>query len=161
MNDAIRWLHVSDFHVGKDPYAQRRLFHKILDHVSEQKKNEFIPDFVFITGDIANKGRKKEYAEFRSSFYSPLQQLLPEAKVFAVPGNHDIVRPPVDALNPDALLAAATRFFDPTKEGKIARGQVTPRFKHYKQMMALDVSSDWVVSEKGAFAEIVDLKKRK
>jgi hypothetical protein len=26
MNKTIRWLHLSDFHVGKDDYATRKMF---------------------------------------------------------------------------------------------------------------------------------------
>ncbi len=31
-----RWLHLSDFHVGKDKYAQRRIFERIHEHVRER-----------------------------------------------------------------------------------------------------------------------------
>ena len=29
----IRWLHISDFHTGKDEYGQRRLFKYILTYI--------------------------------------------------------------------------------------------------------------------------------
>lgn len=157
MTTALRWLHLSDFHVGKDNYAQHRLFGEIIAHVEAQKATGIVPDLVFITGDVANKGQKREYEEFRNSFYRPLCETLPDAKVFAVPGNHDVQRPSPDGLNPAALLKSGGRFFDPTREGRTARGQVTPRFKAYKQQMSLDVSADWITSDAGAYAETIVL----
>jgi 3',5'-cyclic AMP phosphodiesterase CpdA len=76
MSDPIRWLHLSDFHVGKDDWAQRRLFEKIIEHVADQKGKGFIPDVVFITGDIANAGQKSQYTEFHRGFFAPLQDAL-------------------------------------------------------------------------------------
>ena len=54
MSTPIRWLHLSDFHVGKDDYAQKRLFEKILEHIAEREA----PDLVSVTGDIANNGQR-------------------------------------------------------------------------------------------------------
>lgn len=76
MSDPIRWLHLSDFHVGKDEWAQWRLFEKIIEHAADQKGKGFIPGVVFITGDIANAGQESEYAEFRSGFLAPLLDAL-------------------------------------------------------------------------------------
>ena len=64
----IRWLHLSDFHVGKDDYAQRTLFDKIIEHVRGRVSAGQPPDFVFITGDLANKGLPQEYEEFCYNF---------------------------------------------------------------------------------------------
>jgi hypothetical protein len=44
MSEPIRWLHLSDFHVGKDDWAQLRLFEKIIEHVADQKANGLIPE---------------------------------------------------------------------------------------------------------------------
>lgn len=158
----IRWLHLSDFHVGKDNYGNRRLLEKIIEHVSKQAADGFVPDLVFITGDISNRGARKEYESFRRDFYEPLVSALGGdkwgGKIFAVPGNHDVARPPNDVLNRVAALAPGTHFFDPTKEGKTARDQVIPRFKSFKQLMPGDVSSDWVASPSGSFCELVDIR---
>lgn len=158
----IRWLHLSDFHVGKDNYGSLRLFEKIIEHVKAQVALGFVPDLIFLTGDISNKGARKEYETFRRDFYEPLVEVLGgakwEGKIFAVPGNHDVARPRADILNRTAALEAGTRFFDPTKEGKTARDQLIPRFKSFKQLMPGDVSSDWVASPKGSFSELVDVR---
>ena len=54
---SIRWLHLSDFHFGKDHYGQRRLAKHIIDNVEENVATNLAPDFVFITGVLANKVR--------------------------------------------------------------------------------------------------------
>lgn len=47
-NDKIRWLHLSDFHVGKDDYTQRKMFEYIIQEIETKKDKDFLPDFVFI-----------------------------------------------------------------------------------------------------------------
>lgn len=145
----IRWLHLSDFHVGKDNYEQVRLFEKILEEIERRKDEGFVPDYVFLTGDIANKGAKKEYEMFRSGFLTPLQEMFGvETVVIAVPGNHDVARPSPDGLDRDALLKPS-KLFDASKEGKSARDQVLPRFKPYKQTMSTTgMSPDWLAFDK-------------
>lgn len=60
----FRWLHLSDFHIGKDNYGQIKLFSYLLEHIKERKNSGWIPDAVFITGDIANKGKEADYETF-------------------------------------------------------------------------------------------------
>jgi len=160
----LRWLHLSDFHVGADHYAQKRLFDKIIEHVKEQVGEGFVPDLVFITGDIANKGGKDEYQTFRKEFYIPLEEALGgkdwQGRLYAVPGNHDVARPVADGLNRQKLVEPGSRFFDPDKTGKAARDQVVPRFKHYKQLMPCAATSDWVAAAEGAFADKLTIKEQ-
>jgi 3',5'-cyclic AMP phosphodiesterase CpdA len=74
----IRWLHLSDFHTGKDLAAQETLFNSILANVEERIKSrsELAPHFVFITGDIADKGKKDEYEFFNTHFLEKLKDKL-------------------------------------------------------------------------------------
>jgi 3',5'-cyclic AMP phosphodiesterase CpdA len=72
MGDNVRWLHLSDFHVGMDDYGQRKLFYEICEHVRVSVESGHSPDLVFITGDIANKGIASEYLEFVDAFLYPL-----------------------------------------------------------------------------------------
>lgn len=157
MTHCIRWLHLSDFHIGANYYAQKRLFNKIIEHVAEQAKQGFVPDLVFITGDIANKGGNDEYQTFRKEFFQPLEEALGgkdwQGRLYAVPGNHDVARPVPDGLNRQKLVEAGSRFFDPDKTGKAARDQVVPRFSHYKKLMPCAATSDWVAKADGAFAD--------
>ena len=157
MSPTIRWLHLSDFHVGKDLYEQKRLFAEILSEVERWKtQKNFVPDYVFITGDIANKGLKKEYEVFRKEFLGPLQEKFNvNTVVIPIPGNHDIERPSPDLLNHSAAFKSPSKFFDASREGKTARDQVLPRFKHYKKLMsAIGMSPDWLASNDGAAVHI-------
>ncbi|MDO9290103.1 MAG: metallophosphoesterase [Hydrogenophaga sp.] len=153
MSSTIRWLHLSDFHVGKDLYEQKRLFAEILLEVERWKtQKNFVPDYVFITGDIANRGLKKEYEAFRKEFLVPLQEKFNiNTVVIPIPGNHDIERPSPDMLDHSAAFKSPSKFFDASKEGRTARDQVLPRFRHYKKLMAASgMSPDWLASNDGA-----------
>jgi hypothetical protein len=147
MSDPIRWLHLSDFHVGKDDWAQWRLFEKIIEHVADQKGKGFIPDVVFITGDIANAGQKSEYAEFRSGFLAPLLDALGgkdwPGTLYAVPGNHDVDRGKHPHFDRVLAVSPGSRFFDPTEEGKGKREILSPRFKRYRLSAIGNVSGTW------------------
>ena len=157
MSPTIRWLHLSDFHVGKDLYEQKRLFAEILLEVERWKtEKNFVPDYVFITGDIANKGLKKEYEAFRKEFLVPLQEKFNvDTVVIPIPGNHDIERPSPDMLDHAKAFKSPSKFFDASKEGKTSRDQVLPRFKHYKKSMAASgMSPDWLASNDGAAVHI-------
>lgn len=154
-NATIRYLHLSDFHVGKDGWAQQRLFDKIVAHVKSQVEVGQCPDLVFITGDLSNGGKKSEYETFRSDFFRPLEEALGGASwkggIYVVPGNHDLARPKPDVLNRASAVAPGSRFFDPTPEGRTARDQVIPRFRQFKQLAPCNATSDWVATPAGAF----------
>ena len=65
----INWLHLSDFHIGKERYAQQNICDEIINHVKERVQQEKQPlDFVFITGDLANKGQADEFDIFYNNF---------------------------------------------------------------------------------------------
>ena len=72
MGKTVRWLHLSDFHVGMDDYGQRKLFREICDHIKGKAEKGYIPDFVFMTGDLANTGLVPEYSEFFDAFLDPM-----------------------------------------------------------------------------------------
>ena len=152
----IRWLHLSDFHVGKDDYAQRRLFDKIIEHVKSKVSAGQSPDFVFITGDLANKGLPAEYEEFCYNFLFPLQETIGagiDVRTFAVPGNHDVNRLRNQAFSREEISDPKSRYFDPTDEGGALRSLLVPRFEGFT---AGDLTSKkgWVETAEGAFAQI-------
>ena len=95
MTAKIRWLHLSDFHVGKDDYAARKMFAYIIEHAKKQKSAGVVPDFIFVTGDLANSGKYSEYETFWLEFLAPLQDEIGcniASRTFVVPGNHDADR---------------------------------------------------------------------
>lgn len=155
----LTWLHCSDFHIGKDRTAQERLLGKIVEHVREQVASGCLPDLVFITGDLANRGINAEYNTFNKDFISPLRIALGgdgwRGRILAVPGNHDVDRTKADAFDRAAMLGQGTRVFDPSSEGKAKREILFPRFKAYRQKAGVDVSGNWVSDTEGAYAETI------
>jgi predicted MPP superfamily phosphohydrolase len=154
-SDPIRWLHLSDFHVGKDDYAQRKLFDRIIQHVRHTLSTGLRPDLVFITGDIANYGKLQEYQTFFDEFLAPLHNVLdPASHIYIVPGNHDVDRQESPYFSQDEICDSTSHFFDTTLSGKKLREQVLPRFTAY---MGTDVTSSvgghWIASQAGAFVD--------
>lgn len=135
MNKPIRWLHLSDFHVGKDDYATRKMFDYILEHVQQRKDQGFLPDLVFITGDLANKGLADEYVTFWLEFVSPLQDAIGgdiSNRTFVVPGNHDVDRGKFQAFSREDITKPESHYLDPTEEGAKPRGEMLiPRIRAY------------------------------
>lgn len=159
--NTVRWLHLSDFHVGKDDYATRKMFDYILAHVEKRKQEDFIPDLLFLTGDLANKGLAKEYEMFWEEFALPLQEVIGGEigrHTFAVPGNHDVDRGKLSAFSRDEIAKADSRYLDPTEEGaKLRREMLIPRFSDY-----LDNDCSYTKKEldaaDGAFARRVSIR---
>lgn len=149
----LRWLHLSDFHTGKDGYGQNRLFQYILEHVISRVQSGLAPDFVFITGDIANKGQVSEYQEFNENFLLPLVGLLPpetQSRVFLIPGNHDVDRNQTRAVQTYDILVKIPDFLDPTEKGKFERDQaVFPRFRAYAENDMISTGEHWLFSLEG------------
>jgi hypothetical protein len=158
----LRWLHCSDFHIGKDRPAQERLVNKIIEHVKDQVAKGFTPDLVFITGDIAQQGLKSEYKDFRTSFLQPLREACGgnnwAGRILAVPGNHDVDRTKNRAFDGAAALAAGSKFFDPGKGGRAERDILAPRFKAFAQGAVADLSAAWLSNGDGAFAEAITIQ---
>lgn len=144
----IRWLHLSDFHVGKDDYATRKMFDYILAHVSKRKGDGFVPDLLFITGDLADKGLVSQYETIWQDFIWPLQEEIGgdiEQRTFVVPGNHDVDRSKFPAFSREEIAKPESHYLDPTDEGARQRGELLiPRLQAY-------LDSDCTPA-KGAFA---------
>ena len=161
-DDRLTWLHCSDFHVGKDRTAQERLLRKIVEHVRERVASGLVPDLVFITGDLANRGVNPEYKDFNEGFIAPLREALGgntwQGRILAVLGNHDADRTKANDFDRDGVLAPGTRFFDPRGEGKAAREILFPRFKRYRQKASVDLSGNWSNDATGAFAEVIAVR---
>lgn len=162
MTNPIRWLHLSDFHVGKDIAPQLRLLEKTVEYIQSLVAKGFVPDIIFLTGDIANKGLKSEYQAFRSDFYNPLLKALGgndwHGKVLAVPGNHDLDRTKNSAIDRVKFLVSGNHAFDYTKEGRTAREILFPRFKAYRQLAPADISGNWIDSPDGAYIDVFEIR---
>ena len=94
----IRFLHLSDWHVGTEeerylfPQVKQDLFDDLTDMIAHTGSI----DVVFFTGDFVQSGKLEEY-ELLDRFFAPLCSLIasPGSRplLFGVPGNHDLVRP--------------------------------------------------------------------
>ncbi len=158
--EPIRWLHLSDFHIGMDDYFQRKLFDEILKHVEQRISEGFGLDLVFITGDIADKGKSDQYDTFVSEFLSPLHKLMgadAHKKIFIVPGNHDVIVDAYKYFSRDEIYGKGSHFFDPTCDGLKERCQVLPRFETYAQQSLLTPTS-WLDTDLGAYVAIIEIR---
>lgn len=150
----ITWLHLSDFHVGQDEYGQKQLFKEIISHVKNQKERGITPDYVFITGDLANKGLKSEYELFNESFLLPLQKEIGNAieeRTFTIPGNHDVNRAVTPGFSQEKFLNTQNQYFDPTEVGKELRKQVYHRFDAFRENDLTLMLGEWIISKDGAY----------
>lgn len=91
----LRWLHLSDLHFKEtERWDRRATLQALLRKMEELKEQGLAPDFVFVTGDIAHSGKRKEY-EQAERFFAELAQKLGltlREHWFVVPGNHDVDR---------------------------------------------------------------------
>ena len=89
----MHWLHFSDFHFGRKDGAQKEALGSLTDLIrAELDGNPIKVDAVFLVGDITYSGLQAGYANFEKDFLKPLLTMpeIKTAKVFAVPGNHDV-----------------------------------------------------------------------
>lgn len=155
----IRWLHLSDFHVGMDDYAQRKMFDYIFTHVRKRKEGGFVPDFIFVTGDVADKGKDSEYETFWLEFIDPLQEIIGGGitdRTFVVPGNHDVDRKLNPYFDRVEMAGAKSRCFDASPEGQRLRQMLIPRFKAFTENDITTVKGAFS-SDAGAFATTIEI----
>lgn len=155
----FRWLHLSDFHTGKDNYGQIKLFDYILKHMKDCKSNGFIPDAVFITGDIADKGLGEQYSTFSEDFLLHLLEIYDDMpNVYIVPGNHDLERDKC-TLAAKSLYSISdekqSRFFDADAQGLAYRKQIFDRFLNFHQAFASNLcfSVNGIFEKEGYFTD--------
>lgn len=163
MASQIRWLHLSDFHVGKDDYAGPKMFDYIIAHVKQRKEEGFTPDLIFVTGDLANKGLESEYTDFWLEFMDGLQAAVGNdiaGRTFVVPGNHDVDRDHNQAFGRDEMLAESSKHFDPTEKGLKARQMLLPRFQAFNDSDQTSVKGAFT-NMAGAFSTVLTLSDKK
>ena len=122
MDTLFRWIHLSDIHTGHGDKAygwdQGLVLAEIVRDIARQRKAQPEPpiDAVLVTGDIANTGAGRDAAEYDEAA-AWLRQVgdaagAPAARIFVVPGNHDVNRG-VD--RDDAVRQLVTDLRDGTK----------------------------------------------
>ncbi len=99
-DDRFQVLHLSDLHISEDRKGEESkafdrsvVLEPLLARLAKDKKKGFHPEIVAVTGDIAHKGKSREYDHALEFFEALLQSLeLPKDRLFLVPGNHDVNR---------------------------------------------------------------------
>jgi len=162
MASPIRYLHLSDFHVGKDDYSQRKIFDVILHHVKERQVDGWVPDLLFITGDIANRGQIGEYNTFNHEFLAKLQAILGDSwlgRVFAVPGNHDVDQYHLKFLAREDMWAQDAKVFDATTESQMTRQNFLLRgIQSFMEKDESHAPKSWLDTPNGTFTQVVDIR---
>lgn len=151
----IRWLHLSDCHVGSKEYGAKKLFKETADFVRRRRETTgWEPDLVFLTGDIAYSGQAEQYEQAKAELLAPLGEALGGSlgeRLFMVPGNHDVDR---DAdFSTRAKVLEDTNVLYPNQPGQRARRKIRPRIESYAAFSCAEsaVGDDWLASEAGAF----------
>jgi len=157
--DRLRWLHLSDFHFGKDNYAQIKLISYIIRHIQEFKENRFIPDIIFITGDLSYSGSKEQFSMFTDELFMQMIEAFDNMPmIYIVPGNHDLDRKKsiLAATSLYNILDRQEKFFDPNQEGFMQRNEILNRFENFQQTFldSICFSTNDIFSEKGYFNDI-------
>ncbi|MCX4242076.1 SUMF1/EgtB/PvdO family nonheme iron enzyme [Paraliomyxa miuraensis] len=131
--EAITWIHLSDFHAGQRGKAVwEQVDVELEDSVRDMAERLGPPDVVLFTGDLANYGLEAEYREVDALLDRLNGWLGREVPVFAVPGNHDVVR-----SDDDPYLYAWTMQYDADPKladalWKKGKPLLDPLFPHYK-----------------------------
>lgn len=98
MTTVVNWLHLTDLHYGLDDKSWlwpsfRKDFLRDLESMSGQSDGW---DLVFFTGDLVQRGDKREYDALSIELKKIWETLSKSGRVpllCVVPGNHDLVRP--------------------------------------------------------------------
>ena len=92
MEAGINWLHLSDLHRGARGEERDWLVVRDALQADLERLHRLVgpPDLILFTGDLAMSGSEYDAVE---GFFDWLDQRLGRLPVFAVPGNHDLVRP--------------------------------------------------------------------
>lgn len=142
---AIRWLHLTDLHVGATiPTTWPSLRAKLEEDLERTLRHLGGPlDLVLFTGDLVQRGTAEEYKQLDDvldHLWRVLANLGSAPVLFAVPGNHDLVRPEDHIAEVRNLLRwkddpeLADIFLHPTK-GKNYRDILNAAFAPYTEWM--------------------------
>lgn len=105
----LTFLHISDLHVRKDWMEKNRLlFESLCQDINQwrQSYKDGVFNAVFLTGDIAFRGKAEEYDEARKIISRICGTAdCPRERLFVVPGNHDIDRDQIPEIQQDLLEA--------------------------------------------------------
>ena len=92
----LQILHISDLHINdtkEQKFDRSVVLEPLIERIKQDHGNNFHPEIIVVTGDIAFKGIKAEYDLAKVFFDDLLAALdLKSNSLFVVPGNHDVNR---------------------------------------------------------------------
>lgn len=102
----ITWLHISDLHIDASEDTDNSIVREaFLNDIDERLDNGVSFDFIVVTGDVANKGKAKDYLIAQDFFKKLLEKVkLDEKRIFIVPGNHDLDKGKISKKNGGVFL---------------------------------------------------------
>ncbi|WP_028314253.1 SUMF1/EgtB/PvdO family nonheme iron enzyme [Desulfatibacillum aliphaticivorans] len=96
MPDDFTILHISDLHIESSKaktFDRSVVLDPLIKRVKEDAEEGLAPEIIAVTGDIAFKGVKEEYALAKDFFKELLDAVgLSYKSLYIVPGNHDVNR---------------------------------------------------------------------
>jgi hypothetical protein len=112
MPESINWIHLSDLHLGLDnhswlwPRVKNDLFRDL-----EKIGHEIDAwDLIFFTGDLTQSGAPAEFDKLNKELEELWNVLSKKGRtplLCVIPGNHDLLRPPIES----AVVKALTRLW--------------------------------------------------
>ncbi len=133
----VTWLHLSDIHFQQaQSYDQHIVFQPLIRDIRELCEHDSQPDFIVLTGDIAQASRPEEY-EMAKQFLDEVLAAtgLGKDRLCLVPGNHDVDR----GKNPIAANGAIATLNDRESGNDFLasdeRANVFARFHHYHEFL--------------------------
>ena len=87
----MRWLLLSDLHIGYKSESQELALTSLVDAIDERSQGKPF-NLVLMAGDLAFSGKQSEYDRLKTLVIEPLRKLseFNQARFIAVPGNHDV-----------------------------------------------------------------------
>ncbi len=87
--------------MGATDWRGRRELTALIEYLREQVDAKQAPHLVFVTGDLANRGKSEELQQAAAFLREVMAALglTPEAHLFVVPGNHDVDRDAVARMD--------------------------------------------------------------
>lgn len=159
---SINWLQLSDFHIGKDLNAQRQICEEIVKHAQKRLEQQNIAvDFLFVTGDLANRGQAGEYEIFYDEFLINLLSAinLDLNRALIIPGNHDVNINIAKSVKRFGVFDEIKSFFDATEEGLQERKYLFDRFDAYINHDEVSLEIDgvhWICSKDGITTRVFE-----
>jgi len=146
MSECISWLHLTDLHLGQPNGwfwpVMRQQFYEDLAALAERAGPW---DLVFFSGDFVQQGTQEEFQKVRGELerlWQHLAGLGSKPLLFAVPGNHDLLRP-----GETAPIAGPSKHWHGTEEEELrkefwstpdcwSRQAITKAFSNYSEWLS-------------------------